>query len=197
MTTLDDQKAALRKVQAARRKDASSHHDAVVMALAEYAPQLMTSLRLGSGDIVAGFWPIKSELDPRPLMAAMVKHGMASALPATPQAGMPLIFHAWQDGDAVIDGLYGTSEPQPTAPIVIPKLILVPMLAFDDMGYRLGYGGGFYDRSLAELRNAGHVVHCVGIAYDCQRVDRVPIGPYDAKLDGVLTETGFKQKLSE
>ena len=191
MPTLDDEKAALRKQQAILRKDASAAHDDVVALLAGYADPLMKALALEDGDIVAGFWPIKSELDPRPLMAALVRCGMHSALPSTPQAGQPLIFHAWQDGDAVISGLYGTSEPAPTAPVVIPRLILVPMLAFDDAGFRLGYGGGFYDRTLAKIRAEGHHVQCVGIAYDSQHVDHVPVGDYDAQLDGVLTESGL------
>ena len=192
MTALDDEKATLRKAQTALRKTAAQHHESVVEALSGYASKLAQALNLEDGDIVAGFWPIKSELDPRPLMAALTRLGMGNALPATPAAGMPLIFHAWKDGDAVIDGLYGTSEPEPAAPVVTPKLILVPMLAFDDMGYRLGYGGGFYDRTLAQIRAEGNRVRCVGVAYDCQHVEQVPIGIYDAVLDGVLTESGLR-----
>ena len=191
MTTLDAMKADLRKVQATIRKAASVNHDAVTAKLATYAADLKQAFSLENDDIVAGFWPIKSELDPRPLMTAMTALGLKSSLPATPKPGEPLIFHAWSDDDPVIEGLYGTSEPEASAPVVIPKLVFVPMLAFDADGYRLGYGGGFYDRTLAKLRGEGHVVHCIGIAYDIQLVDEVPIGEYDAKLDGVLTETGL------
>ena len=192
MSSLDDEKAMLRKQQSGLRKEASIHHDVVVAKLTDYAATLVDALALKPGDSVAGFWPIKSELDPRPLMEAMVRLGLDSALPSTPEPGQPLIFHGWRAGDPVIDGLYGTSEPLPDAPVVIPRLILVPMLAFDDAGYRLGYGGGFYDRTLAKIRGEGHEVQCVGIAYDCQHVRQVPIGDYDAKLDGILTESGLR-----
>ena len=156
MTPLDAMKADLRKVQTAIRKAASKDHDAVTAQLATYAADLKAAFDLGEGDIVAGFWPIKSELDPRPLMAALTDLGLGSSLPATPKPGEPLIFHQWQNGDPIVEGLYGTSEPEATAPLVLPKIIFVPMLAFDADGYRLGYGGGFYDRTLAKLRGDGH-----------------------------------------
>ncbi|MCE2517479.1 MAG: 5-formyltetrahydrofolate cyclo-ligase [Alphaproteobacteria bacterium] len=188
---LDDQKAELRKVQTAIRKAASVDAGAVAAAMADCAADIRIAFGLADGDIVAGYWPIKTELDPRPLMAALTAGGMAGALPATPTPGEPLVFHRWQEGDEVIAGLYGTSEPRSDAPVCAPTLVLVPMLAFDDDGFRLGYGGGFYDRSLAQLRDAGHTVHALGIAYDSQWVAEVPIGPHDARLDGVLTGSGL------
>ena len=196
MTTLDAMKADLRSVQAAIRKEASKDHDVVSAKLATYAADLKDAFALTDQDIVAGFWPIKSELDPRPLMAAMTALGLKTSLPATPKPGKPLIFHAWNDDDPVIEGLYGTSEPEADAPVIIPALVLVPMLAFDADGYRLGYGGGFYDRTLTKLRSEGHIVHCIGVAYDIQLVDEVPIGEFDAKLDGVLTESGLLLPMS-
>jgi 5-formyltetrahydrofolate cyclo-ligase len=192
MTSLEEKKAELRKAQAALRKKTSArYHDEVTATLATFAGDLIKTFDLSNGDIVAGFWPIHSELDIRPLMNAMIGLGMRTSLPATPKSGKPLIFHVWQEGDPIIKGPFGTSEPEPTARVVIPRLALVPMLAFDDAGYRLGYGGGFYDRTLAELRNQRHIIHWVGIAYDIQLVDAVPIGDHDARLDGILTESGL------
>lgn len=189
MTSLGDEKASLRKALSAIRKEASldveaAHH------LAQLAPELMGMFRPEAGAIVAGYWPIRTELDPRPLMQQLVAAGLTTALPATPQPGKPLIFHLWQEGDPVIEGLYGTSEPAPEAPRCEPDILLVPMLAFDNAGYRLGYGGGFYDRSLAALRAINPAVRAVGIAFGAQRIDLVPRGEHDARLDAVLTPEG-------
>ena len=189
MTSLGDEKASLRKALSAIRKEASldveaAHH------LAQLAPELMDMFRPEAGAIVAGYWPIRTELDPRPLMQQLAAAGLTTALPATPQPGKPLIFHLWQEGDPVIEGLYGTSEPAPEAPRCEPDILLVPMLAFDNAGYRLGYGGGFYDRSLAALRAINPAVRAVGIAFGAQRIDLVPRGEHDARLDAVLTPEG-------
>ena len=189
MTSLGDEKASLRKALSAIRKEASldveaAHH------LAQLAPELMDMFRPEAGAIVAGYWPIRTELDPRPLMQQLAAAGLTTALPATPQPGKPLIFHLWQEGDPVIEGLYGTSEPAPEAPRCEPDILLVPMLAFDNAGYRLGYGGGFYDRSLAVLRAINPAVRAVGIAFGAQRIDLVPRGEHDARLDAVLTPEG-------
>ena len=193
LTNLDQQKADLRKTQAKIRAEQASQASDTAMAIAQEASRIIAAYHLEKTEIVAGYWPIKTEIDPRPLLAAMADHGLSTALPATPKPETPLIFHQWSDGDPMIDGLYGTSEPHPDAPICDPQVLLVPLLAFDDQGYRLGYGGGFYDRSLATLRAKGGRVLAIGIAYDAQKVTSVPIGPYDAKLDGILTETGLKQ----
>ena len=189
MTSLGDEKASLRKALSAIRKEASldveaAHH------LAQLAPELMDMFRPEAGAIVAGYWPIRTELDPRPLMQQLAAAGLTTALPATPQPGKPLIFNLWQEGDPVIEGLYGTSEPAPEAPRCEPDILLVPMLAFDNAGYRLGYGGGFYDRSLAALRAINPAVRAVGIAFGAQRIDLVPRGEHDARLDAVLTPEG-------
>ena len=189
---LDQQKAALRKAQSLIRKEASIHANQTASSMADRADEIITRLALGAQDIVAGYWPIKTEIDPRPLMARLSERGIVTALPATPQPGMPLVFHQWKEGDVMVDGLYGTSEPSSDAPICYPTVLLVPLLAFDDDFYRLGYGGGFYDRSLAALRARGGRIMAVGIAYDAQQTNHVPIGPYDARLEGVLTETGLK-----
>ena len=113
-------------------------------------------------------------------------------MPETPEPGRPLVFRRWAPGDALVDGPYGTQQPSPTADILTPGVVLAPMLAFDAGCRRLGYGGGFYDRTLGGLRAAGSAVTAIGIAFDGQLVDKVPVGPYDIALDAVLTPSGLR-----
>ncbi|MEK9760301.1 MAG: 5-formyltetrahydrofolate cyclo-ligase, partial [Candidatus Puniceispirillum sp.] len=109
----------------------------------------------------------------------------------TPEAGQPLQFLDWRPGDRLVDGRFGTKQPVAGAVRVRPHVVLVPLLAFDLAGGRLGYGGGYYDRSIAALRDDGMPVVAIGVGYDGQRVDKVPVGPYDMPLDAVLTPTGL------
>jgi len=142
--------------------------------------------------VVAAYMPIRSELSPLRLVAALVAQGIVTAMPETPSPGHPLIFRRWAPGDDLVDGPYGTSQPSPAAPVMVPQVILAPMLAFDSACWRLGYGGGFYDRTLAGLRDAGQRVTAIGIAFDGQLVDKVPVGPFDMPLDAVLTPSGLR-----
>ena len=110
-----------------------------------------------------------------------------------PARGATLTFHEWQDSEALIDGPYNTKEPQPKAPIMIPDMINAPLLAYDAQYWRLGYGGGFYDRTLlAKLEQLDHQVKVIGIAFDESEVETVPIGAYDKQLDGILTPSGLR-----
>ena len=142
--------------------------------------------------VVAAYMPIRSELSPLRLVAALVAQGIVTAMPETPSPGHPLIFRRWAPGDDLVDGPYGTSQPSPAALVMVPRVILAPMLAFDSACWRLGYGGGFYDRTLAGLRDAGQRVTAIGIAFDGQLVDKVPVGPFDMPLDAVLTPSGLR-----
>ena len=193
----DGLKAELRSAQAVlraelKRQDTDQNTkvaEKLARAAAELAAMLAERGVAARKAVVAGYWPIKSEIDSMPLMRACAELGLMTALPATPAAGHPLIFHRWTIGTMLIKGSYGTSEPVATAPVVTPNLVLAPLLAFDRRCYRLGYGGGFYDRSLAEIRGKNHhSVLAVGLAYAEQEVSSVPIGDFDAKLDVVLTE---------
>jgi 5-formyltetrahydrofolate cyclo-ligase len=139
------------------------------------------------GTVVSAYWPLGDEIDPRPLMEALHLRGHRLALPAIRAAGQPLDFRAWLPGDPLISAGFGIQEPAPTAPSVAPSVLLVPLLAFDAAGYRLGYGGGFYDRSLALLRAAGDTL-AVGLAYADQQVAAVPREATDQPLDLVVTE---------
>lgn len=189
--SLDDRKAALRRHQGQVRAAAAKADPEAADRLASYAANLVEAIGFGAGAVIAGYWPIRSELTPLPLMRALTKRGLETALPATPTPGQPLVFHRWQEGDDLIDGLYGTSEPAASAPQCLPDGLLVPMLAFDAAGFRLGYGGGFYDRSLAAIRPQKPAVKAIGIAYQEQLVEAVPVGVHDARLDAILTPSGL------
>ena len=134
--------------------------------------------------IVSAFWPLGPEIDLRPLMALLHERGHEVALPITPKRGYPLTFGLWRPGDALVAERFGTFRPI-GAPRT-PNFLLVPLLAFDLEGKRLGYGAGYYDRTLASL--GPHFA--LGCAFASQQVDSVPVGPYDAKLDAVATENG-------
>ena len=133
---------------------------------------------------------MRDELDPRPTLSELSARGCRIALPMVVGKGEPLLFRAWDGDEPLQDGPYGTMQPGDDADVLEPLLLLVPMLAFDRAGRRLGYGGGFYDRTLAALRGR-FAVQAIGIAYAEQEVEAVPAGPEDARLDGVVTERAF------
>ncbi len=131
--------------------------------------------------------PMKTEINPLPMMRMLAEVGMALALPVVAGRGKPLIMRAWLWGEPLGSGVWGIREPKPEAQQVDPDILLVPLLAFDRTGYRLGYGGGYYDLTIAGLR-ARKTVTAVGIAFSTQEVPKVPTTPRDARLDLVLTE---------
>ena len=136
------------------------------------------------GAVVAGFWPMGREIDIRTLLETLHARGHPVALPQTPPRGNPLIFRLWHPGIAMIAERFGTSRP--SGEIVRPNWLLVPLLAFDRAGHRLGYGGGYYDRTLASLPGA----LAIGCAYACQEVPSVPAAETDIRLPAVATERG-------
>lgn len=138
-----------------------------------------------AGAVVAGFWPMGSEIDIRPLLQALEARGHVLALPVTPRRGQPLLFHRWRFGEVLAAGPLGTRQPA-GGEAVRPDWLLVPLLAFDRAGRRLGYGGGYYDRTLAGLPGAT----AIGCAYAAQEVPEVPAGPDDALLPRIATEAG-------
>ena len=138
-----------------------------------------------AGAVVSGFWPIGREIDIRPLLLALHGRGHPIVLPETPKRGNPLIFRLWAPGDELVQERFGTFRP--TGEVRQPDFLLVPLLAFDRRGYRIGYGAGFYDRTLAGLPGRFRL----GVAYAASQLDEVPAGPYDARLDAVATERGI------
>ncbi len=139
---------------------------------------------------VAGYWPMADEIDVRPLMTGLFEDGWTVALPVVVAKEEPLVFRRWQPGMALEAGRFGTCHPGPGAPEIVPDILLVPLLAFDDKGFRLGWGGGFYDRTLSRLRAAADVT-AVGIAYQGQKVDSVPHSSNDEPLDWIVTDEGI------
>ena len=140
------------------------------------------------GIIVSGYSPMKSEFNPVPLMRTLADAGAQLALPVTPKRGNPLIMRAWAFGDELASGVWGIREPKPEAPEVFPDIMLVPLAAFDRAGHRIGYGAGYYDRTIARIR-AMKPVTTIGLAFAVQEIGKVPATPFDQQLDLVLTES--------
>ena len=173
------------------RSEALARRDALPAAERQAAAEAVAArtfpLPLAPGVIVSGFMPMKSEISPLPLMRKLAGQGARLALPVIAGRGKPLTMRAWTFGEPLSAGVWGIREPEPEAAEVEPDILLVPLLAFDRAGYRLGYGGGYYDRTIARLRGRKRVT-AVGIAYAAQEVPAVPKTPGDARLDLVLTE---------
>ena len=185
---LDAAKSNCRKQSLRRRSELADAEPDAATILADRAKQLVC--RFGCG-IYAGYFPIRCELSPIFLMKRLFDIGCDIALPVTPAQGEPLTFHHWRVNGPLDDGPYGTKQPPSKNKICTPDVILVPMLAFDSDGWRLGYGGGFYDRTLAALRSKGLQISVIGVAYEGQELDKVPVGPYDMPLNAVLFPGGL------
>lgn len=178
---LSDAKSAARKAAFARRK--AAHADA-----ARLTPPATARLiaALAGARVIAGYMPIRTEIDPRPAMTALHGAGARICVPVIEGAARPLSFREWTPGCALIDGPFGAQIPA-TGATLIPDALIVPLLAFDRAGGRLGYGGGFYDRTLAQLRAAGPV-RAVGFAYGAQQAPSLPQEPTDELLTAIVTE---------
>jgi 5-formyltetrahydrofolate cyclo-ligase len=178
--TLRHQKATLRQSLARMRAECLG---ALGADAAE--PWLRRALSGHGGAVLAGYMPMRSEISP---LGAMAAHRGATCLPVVVGPDMPLRFRAWSAGEALVPGGFGTRVPAAGA-WCRPDILIVPLLAFDSRGYRLGYGGGFYDRTLAALRAEGGCL-AIGLAFAGQQIARVPAGPHDAPLDLIVTEAG-------
>ena len=137
--------------------------------------------------IVSGFWPMAEELDIRPLMIELINQGCQIALPVVVAKKQPLVFRAWRPGDPLEAGAFGTLQPTARRAVVEPEVLIVPLLAVDEEGWRLGYGGGFYDRTLEALRVRKRVT-AIGVGFNEQVVPEVPHDPNDQRLDWLLTD---------
>lgn len=176
------------------RKTARAHRAALAAAMPDHAARLAFhagALNLSADAVVGGYAALAGEADPALLLARLSERGHALALPRVAAKDAALAFHRWKPGMALTQGGYGVPEPDPSWPRVALDVLLVPLLAFDAAGYRLGYGGGYYDRTLAELRAQGPIL-AIGIAYAGQEVEHLPHDDFDERMDMVLTETGIR-----
>ncbi len=185
-TSPEQLKADLRRAALARR-DAlpAAERMAAAAAIAERG----LPVEITPGVVVSGFSPLKSEISPLPLLRRLADAGARLALPVVVGRGRPLVMRAWSFGAPLVSGVWGIREPPADAPEVFPDLLIVPLLAFDRCGHRIGYGAGYYDMTIARLR-AMKPVTAVGIAFAAQEIAAVPATPRDARLDLVLTERG-------
>jgi len=183
-TSIEDAKAAL-------RRQARAHRDALPADVRAAAAQAIAGrpfpVAVAPAAIVAGFMPMGSEINPIPLMRKLAGLGAQLALPAVAGRGKPLTMRAFAFGETLVPGVWGIREPGADAREVFPDIVIVPLLAFDRSGHRVGYGAGYYDMTITRLRARKPIV-AVGIAFAVQEISRVPATARDAPLDLVLTE---------
>jgi 5-formyltetrahydrofolate cyclo-ligase len=190
MTVLMSELSVLDEEKQRVRRDALARRDALLADDRQAAAETIAARELPFAvtphAIVSGFMPMKSEIDPLPLMKRLAEAGAMLALPVVAGRGKPLVMRAWH-GEPLAEGVWGLRQPGPDAPEVEPDILLVPLLAFDRAGHRIGYGAGYYDMTLARLR-ARKAIKAIGIAFAAQEISAVPATPRDEKLDLVLTE---------
>jgi 5-formyltetrahydrofolate cyclo-ligase len=175
--TIAEEKAAARRLARQRRALAFSGRGG------DTAAHLIAAIRSHAGRILAGYMPMRTEIDPLPAMAA---HRGPVCVPVVRGPGQALAFRAWQPDAAMVAGAFSAPVPA-TGAWLAPEVLIVPLLAFDRRGYRLGYGGGYYDRTLADLRAGGGAL-AIGFGFAAQEMDRVPIEATDQPLDLIVTE---------
>jgi len=190
MNQSKDLKKQLR-LQALGRRDALETPWRVETSLA-MADTLARELVFDPGTIISGFWPIRSEVDIRPGLSALRDAGARLCLPAIVDRGIIVFRELVRDAPMVEMG-FGTAGPGPEAAVLDPDIMLVPLAAFDARGHRIGYGAGFYDRAIARLQSAGRKPRLIGIAFDCQQVERVPEEAHDVVIPEILTESGLRR----
>lgn len=185
---IEEAKAALRvRAHEQRQQAAKLAGEAAAAAAAEH---FFGGVALEPDDVVAAYWPIRDELDCRPVLARLMDNGQRVCLPAVLGDEQPLELRQWEQDAPLYPSGFGTLAPIATAPVVIPTVIIVPLLAFDALGTRLGYGKGHYDRTIAAIAGTPRVV---GYAYAEQEMDRLPRAAHDVTMDAIVTEQGVRQ----
>jgi 5-formyltetrahydrofolate cyclo-ligase len=184
---MDMEKRQLRKRLIAERMKLP--HAAMNMAGESVARHFADHPILAFAPSFAGYVAMRGEVDVKPIFLAMERYAKQTSLPCITEQ-KSLLFRRWSVGDPLQRHAIGSEEPTPHAPSVIPAVILVPLLAFDDSGARLGYGGGYYDRTMNTMRRFETPPLFIGVGYSMQEIPHVPTEPHDALLDGVLTELG-------
>ena len=183
--------ASIAEFKITLRREAVARRDALPALGRQQAAETIAArafpLTVPARAIVSGFMPLKSEINPLPLLRRLAGIGAQLALPVVAGRGKPLVMRAYAFGDPLDSGQWGIREPKPEAPELFPDIMIVPLLAFDRRGYRLGYGAGYYDMTITGLRAKKPVV-AVGIGFAAQEVAEIPTTPRDARLDLMLTE---------
>lgn len=185
--SIDTAKAALRqRAHAARGALSDAERAAAAVAVAE---NFFADIPIDPGDIVAGYWRIRDELDCGPIFTQLMARNHQVVLPVVIGPEQALELRLWQAGEDLVDGGFGTFAPPEHAPRAEPDVMLLPLVGFDARGTRLGYGGGYYDRTLAGLSKKPRLI---GLAFGCQELDDIPRGVHDVPLDSVITEAGVR-----
>jgi 5-formyltetrahydrofolate cyclo-ligase len=186
-SSIEDAKAALRvraKAQRAAIAPAIKSQAAIAAAAA-----FIEGVPLAPTDIVAGYWPIREEFDCKPLLILLMDSMQPVCLPVVLGEGLPLDMRLWEQGAPLYPSGFGTLAPSEIAPKVQPDVVIMPLLGFDSQGTRLGYGGGFYDRTLAAMRKRPRLI---GFAFAAQELPAIPREPHDQPLDVLITEAGIR-----
>ncbi len=186
-----------RQLKKQLRREALARRDALetgwrIEASLEMADTARANIAMAPGTVLSGFWPMRSEVDVRPMMFALRENGARLCLPAILDS-TTIVFRELVRGVELVDMGYGTFGPPPEAEVLDPSIMLLPLAAFDRRGHRIGYGAGYYDRAIARLQEAGHAPRLVGIAFDCQEVEEVPDEPHDVVIAEIITESGLRR----
>jgi len=186
-----------RTLKRALRREALSRRDALdpfwrVEVSLEMAETAEEEIDFVPGSVVSGFWPMRSEVDVRPLMFALREKGARLCLPAILDK-TTIVFRELVRGAAMVDMGFGTAGPDEDAEVLDPSIMLIPLAAFDARGHRIGYGAGYYDRAIARLKENGHAPRLIGIAFNCQEVPEVPDEWHDVIIPEILTESGLRR----
>ena len=188
-TDTSDQKRQLRQIYLQRRLEVAqeAYHSAST-AIKEH---FLSSADLTKPRKIAGYLPMRGEVDIVSLFHTLHKDGHTCCLPVVVAPGAALQFRTWTPGEVLEEGRFGIRVPPTGNDSIVPDILLLPLLAFDGMGYRLGYGGGYYDTTLRKLRMANHPLVAIGAAFALQQAKKLPHEPQDEKLDAILTEKGI------
>ena len=181
-------KAELRKASLAKR-DLIAPDVRIEKAL-EATAHGTQHIKFDAGTVVSGFFPIRSEIDPRPLMDEFRKLGARLCLPVVMDK-TTIVFRELVRGQELVDTGFGTRGPGEEANVLDPSLLIMPLSVFDHYGGRIGYGAGHYDRAISKIIEKGIKPRLIGMAFDCQHEERVPVEPHDQPLDAMLTESGY------
>lgn len=186
-TSFKDSKDTLRRLARAARQDTSAEDRR--RAGVKLADNFISNITLPPDAVVAGYYPVRAEMDVMPLLSALLARGYRCALPVIEERNKPLLFRTWDEGTPVKEGHFTIPEPDPAfSKLVTPDVLIVPMLAFDANGNRLGYGAGHYDRTLACMAKKPLLV---GVAYEFSQVEAVPAEAHDVKMDIIVTDGGL------